>query len=140
VCAYCQIPFGSKTYKERDDKAYCEVHYQQLFGKTCDTCKQPISGEIINVFGKSYHPNHFCCAGCKAHLGGKYFGHNQTPLCENCFRTIPNSERKKAEEEEAKAKKRAEKARKEEEKKAKLEKKQLEEARKKKQKELLQKK
>jgi len=56
---------------------------------SCQTCKQPIFGEIIQASGKFYHPEHFICVNCKIPLGtAPFFEQNGQTHCERCFQEM----------------------------------------------------
>jgi len=55
----------------------------------CNTCRQPILGEVIQALGKTYHPEHFTCGNCREPLGTRnFFEQNGTAYCENCFQEL----------------------------------------------------
>jgi len=56
---------------------------------TCNTCKQPIFGEVIQASGKAFHPEHFVCGNCKSPLGtGLFFEQGGQTLCERCYQEM----------------------------------------------------
>lgn len=56
---------------------------------TCVSCGQPITGEIIQALGKSYHPEHFLCGNCKTPLGtATFFEADGVANCERCYKTL----------------------------------------------------
>ena len=96
TCHLCDKKFGASVpYIEKADTDrkyyYCEVCYDQKFGIRCEGCKEPIiSGSVLHVLHKSYHPEHFTCSKCNKHLfDGKgtkvnYFEKQGQPFCEDC--------------------------------------------------------
>lgn len=47
ACAKCEIPFNGSRHYEKRGLAYCETHYNQLFGNLCFVCNMIISGDGI---------------------------------------------------------------------------------------------
>ncbi|KAG7277679.1 hypothetical protein CRUP_024499 [Coryphaenoides rupestris] len=45
VCAKCEKPFLGHRHYERKGLAYCETHYNQLFGDVCYHCNRVIEGD-----------------------------------------------------------------------------------------------
>jgi len=53
---------------------------------TCQQCRKPILGEIVQAMGNTYHPEHFVCGNCHESLGNRnFFPHNNIPHCDRCF-------------------------------------------------------
>ena len=47
ACAKCEIPFNGTKHFEKRGLAYCEAHYNQLFGNLCFFCNTIINGDGI---------------------------------------------------------------------------------------------
>ena len=45
VCAQCEKPFLGQKHYERGGLAYCETHFNQLFGDVCYHCNEVIDGD-----------------------------------------------------------------------------------------------
>jgi hypothetical protein len=45
VCTICELPFYGSRYYEKRGLAYCESHYNQLFGNPCFVCNKTIDGD-----------------------------------------------------------------------------------------------
>ena len=45
VCAQCEKPFLGQKHYEKNGLAYCETHYNQLFGDVCYHCNEVIDGD-----------------------------------------------------------------------------------------------
>jgi hypothetical protein len=45
ACAKCETPFNGSKHFEKKGLAYCETHYNQLFGNLCFECNKIISGD-----------------------------------------------------------------------------------------------
>ncbi|CAM9153923.1 unnamed protein product, partial [Lampetra fluviatilis] len=45
VCAKCEKPFLGHRHMERNGLAYCETHYNQLFGDICFHCNRVVEGD-----------------------------------------------------------------------------------------------
>ena len=50
VCTKCEKPFYGSRYYEKRGLAYCEAHYNQLFGNPCFVCNKTIDGDGNRVF------------------------------------------------------------------------------------------
>ncbi len=56
TCSKCETPFNGSKHYEKKGLAYCEIHYNQLFGNICFSCNRTINGDgiyfelIINFF------------------------------------------------------------------------------------------
>jgi hypothetical protein len=52
----------------------------------CQGCGQPIWGNCLSALGATWHPEHFCCAGCHRPLGDTQFHlHNGAPFHSQCY-------------------------------------------------------
>jgi len=52
----------------------------------CFSCGKPITGELVEASGKTYHPDHFVCQQCRRPLHGQdYFEPDGKPHCESCY-------------------------------------------------------
>lgn len=52
----------------------------------CFSCGKPITGEIVEAGGRTYHPDHFVCDKCRTPLHGQdYFEPDGKPHCESCY-------------------------------------------------------
>lgn len=45
ACAKCEQPFNGSKHYEKKGLAYCETHFNQLFGNVCFGCNQIINGD-----------------------------------------------------------------------------------------------
>eukprot|EP01105_Mastigella_eilhardi_P022111 TRINITY_DN5418_c0_g1_i1.p1 TRINITY_DN5418_c0_g1~~TRINITY_DN5418_c0_g1_i1.p1 ORF type:complete len:496 (-),score=140.39 TRINITY_DN5418_c0_g1_i1:83-1540(-) len=118
TCAVCNQPFPNSKFFEMEGKAYCEFHYQKLFGKPCAKCGKQVFKEGIDVCGKTYHPDCFVCSGCNGALNQKkMYSWEGKPMCKACYDKLPKEIRKKIDEQ-RKAEDKAEKERKKAEKEA----------------------
>ena len=50
LCAHCSVPLIDKLFGSNEDKLYCEVCYEELFGLKCDACAKPFKAGNINCF------------------------------------------------------------------------------------------
>lgn len=58
----------------------------RLFKPVCQSCGQPIWGKYLSTLGATWHPEHFCCAGCGRPLGDEHFHlHNGAPFHSECY-------------------------------------------------------
>lgn len=52
----------------------------------CQGCGQPIWSNYLSALGATWHPEHFCCAGCACPLGNEPFHlHNGAPFHSECY-------------------------------------------------------
>ncbi|XP_035390103.1 LIM and senescent cell antigen-like-containing domain protein 1 isoform X2 [Electrophorus electricus] len=68
VCSKCEKPFLGHRHYERRGLAYCETHYNQLFGDVCHHCNRVIEGEVISALNKAWCITCFCCSTCSSKL------------------------------------------------------------------------
>lgn len=63
---------------------------KQTFLGVCAECEKPIlSGESVQAFGKTFHPEHFTCTTCNMELGRKnFFERDGKPYCELDYHTL----------------------------------------------------
>eukprot|EP01128_Nolandella_sp_AFSM9_P010314 TRINITY_DN7100_c0_g1_i1.p1 TRINITY_DN7100_c0_g1~~TRINITY_DN7100_c0_g1_i1.p1 ORF type:complete len:502 (-),score=67.39 TRINITY_DN7100_c0_g1_i1:243-1577(-) len=56
-------------------------------GPDCETCKQPIIGQVTQALGKTFHPDHFVCEYCSQPFpGGRFLvGPDENLYCEQDF-------------------------------------------------------
>ncbi|KAJ8923323.1 hypothetical protein NQ315_001881 [Exocentrus adspersus] len=53
--------------------------------KTCNQCKQVIQGGVLTALGKTWHPDHFICGGCKEPITeSKFRTNDDKPYCTPC--------------------------------------------------------
>lgn len=53
----------------------------------CAGCNQPVHGEVLQVLGKIWHTEHFCCGNCQQPLGTQpFFEYEGSPHCEKCYK------------------------------------------------------
>ncbi|XP_065194282.1 LIM and senescent cell antigen-like-containing domain protein 1 [Sycon ciliatum] len=97
VCAHCERPFDGRRHFERKGLAYCEQHYNMLFGDTCFYCTKIISGEACADMGKSWCTHHFRCKACEQPLSikQKYLEYDMQPICKKCYERLPQELRRR---------------------------------------------
>ncbi|OXA52524.1 transforming growth factor beta-1-induced transcript 1 protein isoform X2 [Folsomia candida] len=55
----------------------------------CAACNKPIVGQVVTALGKTWHPEHFCCAHCRSELGSKNFYEREgQPYCEDDYHQL----------------------------------------------------
>jgi len=97
-CHTCAKPFMGASFFEKDGFAYCDEHYQVLFGEACVRCAKPVVVGGIRFMGKIYHPEHFQCTACDKVLKvSDVFEWEGKPNCRGCYLKLPASVRKKLE-------------------------------------------
>ncbi|PIK44435.1 putative paxillin [Apostichopus japonicus] len=74
VCNHCQQELGMENFFERDEKAYCENDYHNLFSPRCAYCNGAILGECRMPFN-----------------GGSFFDHDGIPYCEIHYHAVRGS-------------------------------------------------
>ncbi|XP_053352599.1 LIM and senescent cell antigen-like-containing domain protein 2 [Clarias gariepinus] len=91
VCAKCEKPFLGHQHFERKGLAYCETHYNLLFGDVCHHCNRVIEGEVISALNKSWCINCFACSTCssKLSLKDKFVELDLKPVCKQCYERMP---------------------------------------------------
>lgn len=58
----------------------------RILKPVCQGCGQPIRGNCLSALGATWHPEHFCCAGCNRPLGDSHFHlHNGAPFHSQCY-------------------------------------------------------
>ncbi|KAH9371097.1 hypothetical protein HPB48_014687 [Haemaphysalis longicornis] len=96
VCAHCERPFLGRKYYEKNGHAYCETHFEQLFGYVCFVCNLP-SAQGYKSLNKMWCPKHFCCSYCDRPLATKsrFLDIDLRPVCKKCFEKFPSELRKR---------------------------------------------
>ncbi|NWY48550.1 LPXN protein, partial [Sylvia atricapilla] len=52
----------------------------------CAACRKPIAGKVLTALGKTWHPEHFTCAGCGKELDkGPFFEQGGRAFCEEDY-------------------------------------------------------
>ncbi|KAL2089133.1 hypothetical protein ACEWY4_016032 [Coilia grayii] len=62
-CQICRQPI-TREYFSRDGLPYCEVDYHIQFGVRCDICTGFITGTVLEVEGRHFHPSCARCVHC----------------------------------------------------------------------------
>jgi len=97
-CHICNTVFNESQYWENDGKPYCQVHYNELFGDTCEVCKEPILEGAKKFLDKAYHEHHFQCSTCRSALkDGDFTAWDAKPMCRKCYGKLPEELRKRVE-------------------------------------------
>ncbi|XP_019384025.1 PREDICTED: LIM and senescent cell antigen-like-containing domain protein 2 [Crocodylus porosus] len=91
VCAKCEKPFLGHRHYERKGLAYCETHYNQLFGDVCFHCNRVIEGDVVSALNKAWCVNCFSCSTCntKLTLKNKFVEFDMKPVCKKCYEKFP---------------------------------------------------
>ncbi|XP_071837962.1 LIM and senescent cell antigen-like-containing domain protein 1 isoform X1 [Apostichopus japonicus] len=91
VCARCEKPFLGHRHYEKNGKAYCETHYNQLFGNMCYYCSKAIISEMMCTMNKTWCEEHFYCSICDTLLNtkSKFVEFDLKPACKRCFDKFP---------------------------------------------------
>ncbi|PAA71746.1 hypothetical protein BOX15_Mlig024389g1 [Macrostomum lignano] len=97
VCAVCEKPFNGTRFFERRGQAYCETHFQQLFGQACFVCNDTISDECVQACCKSWCSAHFQCSVCDRQMNQKtkFYEYDLKPVCKPCYEKFPTELRKR---------------------------------------------
>jgi len=73
--------------QEKPEKPVAKSGQKQVRKIICSTCKEQIRGKVVSCLGKTWHPEHFICQGCKKKLDpNRFFEKNHLPCCEECHR------------------------------------------------------
>ncbi|TWW67897.1 LIM and senescent cell antigen-like-containing domain protein 1 [Takifugu flavidus] len=91
VCAKCEKPFLGHRHYERKGLAYCETHYNQLFGDVCYHCNRVIEGDVVSALNKAWCVTCFSCSTCntKLTLKDKFVEIDLRPVCKHCYERMP---------------------------------------------------
>uniref|UniRef100_A0A9J8BH05 LIM domain-containing protein n=1 Tax=Cyprinus carpio carpio TaxID=630221 RepID=A0A9J8BH05_CYPCA len=91
VCAKCEKPFLGHRHYERKGLAYCETHYNQLFGDVCYHCNRVIEGDVVSALNKAWCVNCFSCSTCntKLTLKDRFVEVDLKPVCKHCYERLP---------------------------------------------------
>uniref|UniRef100_A0A8C2RUV2 LIM and senescent cell antigen-like-containing domain protein 1 n=1 Tax=Capra hircus TaxID=9925 RepID=A0A8C2RUV2_CAPHI len=91
VCAKCEKPFLGHRHYERKGLAYCETHYNQLFGDVCFHCNRVIEGDVVSALNKAWCVHCFACSTCSAKLTlkNKFVEFDMKPVCKKCYEKFP---------------------------------------------------
>lgn len=91
VCAKCEKPFLGHRHYERKGLAYCETHYNQLFGDVCYHCNRVIEGDVVSALNKAWCVSCFSCSTCntKLTLKNKFVEFDMKPVCKKCYEKFP---------------------------------------------------
>lgn len=91
VCAKCEKPFLGHRHYEKKGLAYCETHYNQLFGDVCYNCSHVIEGDVVSALSKAWCVNCFSCSACnmKLTLKNKFVEFDMKPVCKRCYERFP---------------------------------------------------
>ena len=85
-CAGCQQPLGKERFFEHGDRPYHETCYHDRFSPRCAHCGRPIVGTFTTAQGKTWHPEHFLCAGGREPINGRSFHeHEGKVYCEDHY-------------------------------------------------------
>ncbi|XP_065059889.1 LIM and senescent cell antigen-like-containing domain protein 1 [Rhopilema esculentum] len=96
-CAQCEKPFYGHRHYEKNGLAYCETHFNELFGDICFVCNRAIARDVVTALNKCYCVQHFACWGCnvKLTLKSKFHEFDMKPLCLKCHEKLPRELRKR---------------------------------------------
>nr|XP_019955711.1 PREDICTED: actin-binding LIM protein 2 isoform X13 [Paralichthys olivaceus] len=63
-CKVCNKVLNAE-YISKDGIPYCEMDYHAMFGIQCESCKNYITGKVLEAGEKHYHPSCARCARCE---------------------------------------------------------------------------
>ncbi|KAM4731086.1 LIM and senescent cell antigen-like-containing domain protein 1 isoform 2-T2 [Anableps anableps] len=97
VCTVCERPFQGHPFYERGGRAYCERHFDMLFGDVCYHCNRVIEGDVVSALNKAWCVNCFACSTCntKLTLKDKFVEVDLKPVCKHCFERLPDDLRRR---------------------------------------------
>merc|ERR1712137_392442 len=72
------------------NKPACKNCAVLKLAQRCISCNQPIVGQVITVFEKSYHPQCLRCTVCKNVLTNyeKIYKKDNNPVCPTCVQSV----------------------------------------------------
>ncbi|XP_063723189.1 four and a half LIM domains protein 2-like [Symsagittifera roscoffensis] len=91
LCAHCSVPLIDKLFGSNEDKLYCEVCYEELFGLKCDACAKPFKagGKKLEWNGQQWHEECFQCTNCTTVIGcSSFLPKDTSPYCVPCFNKL----------------------------------------------------
>lgn len=86
-CFGCLTQFSNDmSYREKDNKPYCEHCYNDLVLPKCGGCGQPITDRALKAFDKQWHVSCFVCTECKCTFEGSknFYSVDNQPVCGPC--------------------------------------------------------
>jgi len=84
-CAACGKPIGQERFFAHDDRPYHGACYHARFSPRCGLCGQPVTDGGIVALGKTWHRDHFLCAGGQEPLPGSFFEKDGRAYCERHY-------------------------------------------------------
>jgi hypothetical protein len=85
-CADCGRPIEQESFYTRDDRPYHAACYHRRFSPRCASCGQIITDAYTTAMGKTWHPEHFVCAGGGEPIGKRhYFEKDGKVYCEEHY-------------------------------------------------------
>ena len=86
----CTMDLANETFFEHEDKPYCEIHYYFIFAPKCVVCNYPITDNVLEAAGNSYHGHCLRCAECASILGpdDKFVARNNKVFCSKDYDSI----------------------------------------------------
>jgi len=72
-CTVCHTNLSAKAFYIVDGRPHCEAHYMAVNFKICATCSTPITVELVEAGGKTYHPECLSCSVCNKSLNNARF-------------------------------------------------------------------
>jgi len=88
TCQRCGNRFPDGSFYEKDDRAYCEHDYFELFGERCSACNGTIRGECVSALNRKYHSEHFVCSYCQVQLGSTFYELSGKPYCQTHYHQL----------------------------------------------------
>jgi hypothetical protein len=90
TCSVCHKTFANPAeIQQKQGNLYCKQHFDDLFGVKCAHCKKVIDGQYLVALGKTWHFDHFVCAGgCEKPLQGEYLVHDDKPYCLTDYKRV----------------------------------------------------
>jgi len=89
LCTSCGTLLGSSNFYEQEGQPQCEQCFYSHFCMKCTACGLPITTQVIEALGSTWHPSCFVCTNCLGtFVDGSFFERDGRPFCSNCFSEV----------------------------------------------------
>jgi len=86
-CYGCLVVFSDNmSYREKENRPYCEHCYQDTVLPKCGGCRDPITDKAVKALNKHWHSKCFVCKDCKKNFedGSSFYSMEGKPMCGKC--------------------------------------------------------
>jgi len=90
TCTICSEPFVGNQFHKRDNKPYCEKHFEENFAEKCAKCNEVIKGQVFEALDQKFHLECFVCAvgDHKIGEGVSFHVHDEKVYCPPHFENL----------------------------------------------------